>query len=92
MVRALIIAAVLVLSGCMTPEVIYRDVEIPVSVPPKQPPEYDVPDIPIHHLTDEDRKNPKVVAEAYVRSVKILMNHVMTGKGIIDTYRSKNEQ
>ena len=83
-----------VIIGCQsTPKerIVIQEVPVPVAIERPEPPPFERPLLPIHSLKEEDKNNPDKVAEAFVETVKILLQTVDRGKIIIDGLRKEKE-
>lgn len=89
--RSLILLVALLLSGCTTPDVITRTVEVkvPVPIPAPTPPEVARPQLAINQLTVADKQDPGKVVICYEATIKQLIGYAEQLETILDGYRHK---
>jgi hypothetical protein len=85
------------LTACATPDVEYREKKVPIYMVPK-PPTIERPTLPIHELEIDWNSPEKVVekfgdiAQAYVITVRLLMNWGETQNDIVKAYEAMSER
>lgn len=86
----------LVIAGCATDEVIWRDrpveVLVPVPVPAPEAPEIKEPFLPIWLLEGQSIGQPELIAKAYVKSIIILQEYANTLQCALDAYRETTQK
>lgn len=91
--KLLCIVFSMLLAGCAT-ETIYRDKNVPVYEVPR-PPTIERPELPIHSLNPSLVISPEYVgeiAQAYVVSIRLLMNWGEANSKIVEAYRKMSEK
>lgn len=88
----LIIFLSVALSGCTWfTRTEYQEYPVPVYTVPA-PPSIDRPELPIHELTEEDRKDTDKVIRAYIVSIRLLLNYAVAKEKIIQKYDELSKQ
>jgi len=99
MKKMIVLVLVLIMTGCGT-QVEYRDKNVPVYMVPS-PPSISRPDLPIHdidiNVTDVANQNNAAeligkLVQAYVISIRLLLNYSTALDQIVGTYRRMSER